>query len=86
MGTVMINCPATGQAISTKIQIERSVFARTPVFFTHTYGTICSVDHGWFARDAWVEERQQSQRSRGTTKRRATAGGSSMDLRGMGWI
>lgn len=63
MGIVMINCPATGRAITTSIQIERSVFARTPVFFGHTYCTICNVDHSWFARDAWVEDRRQSQRS-----------------------
>jgi hypothetical protein len=56
MGTVMINCPATGRAIPTGIKTERSEFACTPVFFADAYCPICDADHRWFARDAWVEE------------------------------
>jgi hypothetical protein len=52
----MITCPATGRAISTGMQTERSEFACTPVFFADTYCAICDSDHRWFARDAWVEE------------------------------
>jgi hypothetical protein len=56
MGRVMITCPATGRAISTGINTERSEFACTPVFFSDTYCAICDAGHRWFARDAWVEE------------------------------
>jgi len=56
MATIMIRCPATGHAISTGIETERSVFACTPVFFADTYCPVCEADHRWFARDAWVEE------------------------------
>ena len=56
MGTVMINCPATGRAIPTGIETERSLFACTPVFFSDTYCPHCEAHHRWFARDAWVDE------------------------------
>lgn len=57
MGTVMIRCPATGRAISTGIVADRAKFACSPVFFADTYCPACDATHGWFAREAWVEER-----------------------------
>ena len=63
MGTVMINCPATGRAIPTGIETERSQFACTPVFFADTYCPHCEANHRWFARDAWLDEPRQSRRA-----------------------
>ena len=58
MGSVMIRCPATGQAIATGIVADRASFARTPVFIARAHCRFCAAEHEWFARDAWVEERQ----------------------------
>ena len=33
MGTVMIHCPKTGNAISTGMHIDRAAFGSMPVFF-----------------------------------------------------
>jgi hypothetical protein len=56
MGSVVIQCPATGRAIPTGIEADRLKFSCSPVFFADTYCRHCSASHRWFARDAWVEE------------------------------
>jgi hypothetical protein len=56
MGIVMIQCPATGRAISTGIAADGNTFACSPVFFADTYCPACETSHRWFARDAWVDE------------------------------
>lgn len=56
MGTLMINCPKTGSAISTGIQMDRCTFHNMPVFFARTQCPICQTQHEWFARAAWVRE------------------------------
>jgi len=56
MGTLMIRCPATGDKISTGIEIDRLKFACSPVFFADAYCPACDASHRWFAREAWVEE------------------------------
>lgn len=60
MGIVMVRCPATGRAISTGIQIDRSSFNSTPVFYSQTFCPLCQVEHQWFATEAWVQEPRQS--------------------------
>lgn len=54
MGTIMISCPETRQAISTGIQVDRGTFHSTPVFFSQTLCPLCREKHEWFAKDAWV--------------------------------
>jgi hypothetical protein len=54
MGTVMIRCPETRQAISTGMQIDRATFHATPVFFSRTLCPLCANEHVWFAKEAWV--------------------------------
>jgi hypothetical protein len=54
MGIVMISCPETRRAISTGIQVDRTTFDSTPMFFSHTFCLLCGVKHEWFAKDAWV--------------------------------
>jgi hypothetical protein len=56
MGSVVIQCPATGRTISTGIEADRLKFACSPVFFSDAYCPMCNANHRWFARDAWVEE------------------------------
>ncbi|CAN7714705.1 hypothetical protein LJR220_007066 [Bradyrhizobium sp. LjRoot220] len=56
MGMVMVKCPQSGRAIPTGIKTDRESFGRRAVFFSRTHCPICSADHAWFARDAWVHE------------------------------
>jgi hypothetical protein len=56
MGIVMVKCPATGRAIPTGLQAERSDFETAPVFFSRVFCPICNTRHEWFAKDAWVRE------------------------------
>jgi hypothetical protein len=56
MGMIMVKCPRTGRAIPTGITIDRESFERSPVFFKRTRCPICTADHAWFAREAWVDE------------------------------
>ena len=56
MGIVMVKCPATGRAIPTGLQAERSEFETATVFFSRVLCPICNTHHEWFAKDAWVRE------------------------------
>ena len=56
MGTVMIRCPRTGDAISTQIETDASVFSRLPEVEARTHCPHCGEEHIWTARDAWLEE------------------------------
>ena len=57
MGMVMVKCPETGRAIPTGIETDRESYQRCAVFFARTRCPICSIEHGWFAPEGWVEER-----------------------------
>jgi len=57
MGTVMIRCPRTGRAIPTGIVADRVEFRRKAVFIGRTYCAACRGEHEFFAREAWVDER-----------------------------
>lgn len=56
MGFVMIKCPNTGRAISTGMQVDRSRWGATLVFFSRTFCPMCRIPHEWFAKEAWVCE------------------------------
>ncbi len=56
MGTVMIRCPRTGQAISTGIEMEPSVLDRLPLVQAWRHCPACGEEHAWDARTAWLSE------------------------------
>jgi hypothetical protein len=56
MGTVMIRCPRTGDAVSTQIETEPSIFARLPEVAARMYCPLCGEDHVWSASEAWLSE------------------------------
>jgi hypothetical protein len=56
VGTVMIRCPNTGQAISTDMKADGRSFGSTPVFFSRTFCPTCQTSHEWFAKEAWVSD------------------------------
>jgi hypothetical protein len=54
MGTVMIRCPRTGEAVSTEINTEAAVFERLPDVPGRMTCSACGEVHVWMARDAWL--------------------------------
>jgi hypothetical protein len=61
MGTLLIRCQKTGQAISTGTQVELARFRSSPVFFSRTYCPLCKAMHEWFPKDAWVHDPERSE-------------------------
>jgi predicted RNA-binding Zn-ribbon protein involved in translation (DUF1610 family) len=59
MSAVMIRCPVTGQAVSTQIETEPSVFETLPQVEAHTLCPVCGQEHIWTRRDAWLQESKQ---------------------------
>jgi hypothetical protein len=55
----MIECPRTGRAISTGIEMDRASFGASLVFFRRSYCPFCQTNHEWFAKDAWVREERR---------------------------
>jgi hypothetical protein len=56
MGAVMIRCPRTGQAVSTEIETEPSVFSRLPEVAARLRCPLCGEEHVWSASEAWLAE------------------------------
>ena len=56
MGTLMIRCPRTGDAVSTEIETEPSVFARLPEVLGRMHCPLCGEEHVWSASEAWLSE------------------------------
>jgi hypothetical protein len=54
MGAVMIRCPRTGQAVSTEIETEPSVFSRLPNVAARMNCPLCGEEHVWTASSAWL--------------------------------
>jgi len=55
MGAIMIRCPQTGREIPTGFEMDTIKFQRAPVFFSRVQCPVCSREHEWFAKDAWVD-------------------------------
>ena len=68
MSMLMVRCPNSGHAISTGIEVDRSRFCYTPVFFGRTYCRGCQVTHEWFVRDAWVDDEPEPIRNYETAR------------------
>ena len=56
MGTVMIRCPRTGQAVSTEIEMEASDFERLPYVQVELDCLHCGERHTWTRREAWLAD------------------------------
>jgi hypothetical protein len=52
----MIRCPRTGEAVSTAIETEPSVFSRLPEVAGRMRCSACGEEHVWTAREAWLGE------------------------------
>ena len=56
LGVLMTRCPVTGREIDTGIVIDRRTFERLASFISLVRCPICSLDHEWSKKDAWVCE------------------------------
>jgi hypothetical protein len=52
MGVVMINCPATGRAVSTEIEMQN--VERLPIVTATMVCPACGGVHNWTKNDAWL--------------------------------
>jgi hypothetical protein len=56
MGVVMINCPATGHAVSTGIEVAMPKVDELPKVIATTICSACGSVHEWTKDDAWLAE------------------------------
>jgi len=56
MSSVMINCPTTGRAVSTAVEMEPSVFNRLPNIVGRMRCPACGQEHVWAVRSAWLTD------------------------------
>ncbi len=54
MSSVMIRCPNTGQAVSTAIEVEPSVFRKLPKMHARMHCPACGREHAWTTNSAWL--------------------------------
>ena len=54
MSSVMIRCPNTGQAVSTGIETEPSVFRKLPNIGARMHCPACGWEHAWRTHEAWL--------------------------------
>jgi hypothetical protein len=54
MSSVMIECPNTGSAVSTAIEIEPSVFRHLPKVASRMMCPACGQEHVWTTSSAWL--------------------------------
>jgi hypothetical protein len=56
MSSVMINCPTTGDAVSTAVEMELSVFNRLHDLAGRMHCPACGQEHMWALRSAWLTD------------------------------
>jgi len=56
MSSVMINCPTTGRAVSTAVEMEPVVFNRLPDLAGRMRCPACGQEHVWAVRAAWLTD------------------------------
>jgi hypothetical protein len=56
LGVVMTRCPTSGQEIETGIETDRRSFASLPFFIAIVCCPVCSGEHEFSNKDAWLCE------------------------------
>ena len=51
---VMVRCPATGRELSTGVEMDAATFERLPDIRSLIKCPVCSSDHYWSTREAWL--------------------------------
>jgi len=58
MAVLLIRCPHTGRAISTGIELDSAeTLARLPDVLSRLKCPQCDLEHAWWTREAWLEDR-----------------------------
>jgi hypothetical protein len=57
MATLLIKCPHTDRPISTGIEVDPETLANLPNILSHVKCPECGLEHAWWTREAWLEER-----------------------------
>jgi hypothetical protein len=51
---VMVRCPTTGRELSTGVEMDAATFGRLPDIRSPITCPVCSLDHNWSTREAWL--------------------------------
>jgi len=57
MAVLLIKCPHTDRPISTGIELDAETFAKLPNILSYMKCPECGLEHAWWTREAWLEER-----------------------------
>jgi hypothetical protein len=55
IGTVMVRCPNTGQAVSTGVEMDGATFANLPAIRARLLCPVCRQEHDWPVREGWLD-------------------------------
>ena len=59
MGTILVQCPATGRRASTGIETTAEDFDKIPEQLRGVTCPACGMRHVWFKHDAWLAKPTQ---------------------------
>ena len=62
MSAIMIKCPETGKDVSIGIDTDKTSFSQLPNITTATRCPACGRTHEWNVSEAWLHEREPTQR------------------------
>ena len=54
VSVVMVRCPNTGRELSTGVEMDAATFERLPDIRSQIRCPVCSLDHTWATREAWL--------------------------------
>ena len=54
VSVVMVRCPNTGREFSTGVEMDAATFERLPDIRSQIRCPVCSLDHDWSTREAWL--------------------------------
>jgi hypothetical protein len=57
MAVLLIKCPHTDRPISTGIEVDAETFAKLPDILSYMKCPECGLEHAWWTREAWLENR-----------------------------
>jgi hypothetical protein len=57
MSILLIKCPHTDRPVSTGIELDAETFAKLPDILSYMKCPECGLEHAWWTREAWVEDR-----------------------------
>ena len=62
MSAIMITCPDTGIDVPVGIETDEASFQKIPNTAATTACPACGKAHNWTVSEAWLQEREQTQR------------------------